>query len=500
MSEQPLCDAPILLTGATGYVGGRLLNNLEARCQQVRCLTRRPAALAARVGEHTEVVHGDLRDIESLRAAMEGVRVAYYLVHNLGEANDFVEAELQSARNFAQAAREAGVERIIYLGGLGDDGEKLSPHLWTRHEVGRILKAESGALTIEFRASMIIGSGSLSYELVRALVRRLPFMIAPRWVVVPSQPIAVSDVLKFLIAAVQVDLPESEVFEIGGRDQMSYRDVFYEYSRQRGVRRWIVIVPVLTPRLSSYWLHLVTPIYARVGRKLIESTTHATVVNNPRAFDVFGVHPMSVSEAIRLAIRKEDRDFAQTHWSDALSAFGPERRYGGVRFGQRLVDHRKVESTASPEAVFAAVEAIGGRRGWYYGNWLWWLRGAMDRIVGGVGMGRGRRDAKRLRTGEVLDCWRVETVERPRRLRLFAEMKMPGRAWLEFEVLPGNEGGSTLYQTAIFDPKGVLGPLYWYSLYLLHELIFAGMARNLVRHAEQNPEVAAIAQDASTAG
>ncbi len=483
-------DSLILLTGATGYVGGRLLRVLEAEGRRVRCLARRPEFLRDRVAPTTEVAQGDVLDADSLGRAMAGATAAYYLVHSMGSFGDFEVEDRQAAENFAAAARAAGVRRIIYLGGLGDARGQLSPHLRSRHEVGEILRA-SGVPTIEFRASIVIGSGSLSFELVRSLVERLPVMITPRWVKVPAQPIAINDLLSYLVAAIDLPLESSRIFEIGGADRTSYAGLMREYARQRGLARWIVPVPVLTPRLSSLWLGLVTPIYARVGRKLIDSVRHPTVVNDTAALDAFPIRPVGFREAIAAAIRNEDAELAETRWSDTLSAAGTARSWFGVRFGSRLIDSRVVDVSVSAERAFRPIERIGGRAGWYYGDWLWRLRGALDLLVGGVGMRRGRRDPERLRVGDTLDCWRVEAIEPGRRLRLAAEMKLPGRAWLEFEVNDKGDrlaGGSRIRQTAEYDPIGLLGRAYWYATYPLHKFIFAGMLRAIAARAESGEQ------------
>lgn len=488
MDSAAATPPPILLTGATGTIGGRLLPELESRGRRVRCLVRRPGNLAGRVGAGTEVAAGDLLAPESLAGALAGVRTAYYLVHSMGTAGAFEEDDRRAARNFAAAARRAGVARIIYLGGLGAGGGGLSAHLRSRQEVGEILR-ESGAVVIELRAAVVIGAGSLSFEMIRALVERLPVMITPRWVEIPTQPIAIGDVLAYLIAALEAPIEESRVFEIGGADVVSYGGLMREYARQRGLRRVMIRVPVLTPYVSSLWLGLVTPIYARVGRKLIDGIRHATVVHDNSAREVFGIEPLGVREAIAAALRNEDRELAQTHWADAVSSAGQRQGYGGMRLGSRLVDARVMRVEAPAEAAFAVIERIGGLTGWYYGNYLWKARGWLDLLAGGVGLRRGRRDPARLRVGDCVDFWRVEALEPGRRVRLAAEMRLPGRAWLEFEVKPEGEGerdGCTIHQTAIFDPGGLSGLAYWYALWPLHQFIFAGMLRGIARAAERN--------------
>lgn len=471
MAETPL----ILLTGASGYVGGRLLVTLENRGYRVRCLARRPEILRPRAGPSTEVVSGDVLDRPSLDAALRGVDAAYYLVHSMGSSGSFEKADREAARNFGQAAKEAGVKRIIYLGGLGRDEELLSPHLRSRQEVGQILR-QSGVPVLEFRASIVIGSGSLSFEMIRSLVERLPIMITPKWVRVPAQPIAIDDVLEYLLGALQLPISETRVYEIGGADQMSYADIMRAYARQRGMRLRMISVPVLTPFLSSLWLGLVTPLYARIGRKLIESIVHSTVVRDDAARTAFAVRPVGVDESIRRALASEES--AATHWSDALSSSGEMPSWGGVQFGSRLVDSRAVRVAAPPAAAFKPIERIGGDTGWYAWNWLWWLRGFLDLLAGGVGMRRGRPSPTALRIGDTVDFWRVEALEPNHRLRLAAEMKLPGRAWLEFEV-SGDGSSATIRQTAIFDPVGLLGRAYWYALYPVHQFVFSGMLQGI---------------------
>lgn len=478
----------MLLTGATGYVGGRLLKKLEALGVTTRCLARRPEHLRDRIGPCVEVVAGDVMDTLSVAAALAGVHTAYYLVHSMGSNGSFEDQDRLGAQIFAQAARTTGVQRIVYLGGLGDEQESLSPHLRSRHEVGDILRA-SGIPVIEFRASIVLGSGSLSFELIRSLVERLPVMILPRWVRVPAQPIAINDVLSYLVAALELPLSGSRTYEIGGADKVTYTDLMNQYASQRGLKRWLIPVPVLTPYLSSLWLGLVTPVFARIGRKLIESIRHPTIVRDPTALTDFSIHPVGVREAIADALRNEDEELAQTHWSDALSSSGTARSWFGVQFGPRLVDSRTVTVEATAAEAFAPVQRIGGKKGWYCANWLWRLRGTLDLLVGGVGLRRGRRDPESLRVGDTVDCWRVEALEPNRLLRLAAEMKVPGRAWLEFEVTE-SDGKSTLRQTAIFDPAGLLGRAYWYVVYPCHQYVFAGMLRGIA-HDVRKPVMSA---------
>ncbi len=479
--SQPL----VLLTGATGYVGGRLLAELQRRGQRLRCLARRPGDLASRAIPSTEVVQGDLLDSASLNAALAGVHTAFYLVHSMGSGGDYARLDRDAAASFGTAAAAAGVRRIIYLGGLADPSTILSPHLRSRLETGEHLRG-SGTPVVEFRASIVIGAGSLSFEIIRALVERLPVMICPRWVSTVAQPIGIDDLLAYLLAA--LDLPDdgrSRVFEIGGATIASYGDLMREYARQRGLWRAMIPVPLLTPRLSSLWLGLVTPVYARVGRELIGGVRNRSVVRDFSALETFPIRPLPLGECIARAIAQHRRDGAESSWSDARSSARPVRARQETAYGARLVDAREIHVDAAPPAAFAPIRRIGGARGWYFANGLWRIRGWMDLLVGGPGLRRGRRDPEHLRVGDALDFWRVDAFEPERRLRLTAEMRLPGRAWLEFDVAPEGSG-SRIRQTATFDPAGPLGPLYWYALLPFHALIFGGMLRRIARLGSRN--------------
>lgn len=478
----------ILLTGATGYVGGRLLRSLEGGQHRVRCLARRPDFLRSRVGLGTEVFQGDCLEPETLGPAMAGVDTAYYLVHSMGSEQGFEDEDRRAALQFGQAARAARVRRIIYLGGLGEGS--LSSHLRGRQEVGEIFRS-CGVEVIEFRASIVIGSGSLSFEMIRALVERLPVMICPHWVSMQAQPIGIEDLIDYLSRALDLPAEGSRIIEIGGADRVSYGEIMREYARQRGLRRVMISVPVLTPRLSSLWLGLVTPLYARVGRKLIDSIRNPTVVRDGSALALFSIRPQGIREMIAKAIRHEDREFALTKWSDALSSAGARGSWGGVRFRNRIVDSRTVVVQAPVHTAFQPIRRIGGATGWYYADWLWRLRGFLDLLVGGVGLRRGRRNGEQVTVGDAVDFWRVEAFEEfeeSRRLRLSAEMKLPGRAWLEFEV-EGDGTKSIIRQTAIFDPFGLAGLAYWYLLYPVHQLVFSGMLKGVARACEREREI-----------
>jgi lipocalin/uncharacterized protein YbjT (DUF2867 family)/ligand-binding SRPBCC domain-containing protein len=450
-------DGRILLTGATGYIGSRLLRELEAGGCTVRCLARQPARVAASRAT-TEVVAGDCLDGASLNAAMTGVDQAFYFVHSMASGASFAARDREAAANFGRAARRAGVRRIIYLGGLADDADSLSTHLKSRVETGEVLR-ESGVPLVEFRASIVIGAGSLSFEMIRALVERLPAMICPRWVDTRTQPIAIDDVLAYLRAA--LDLPEGRegVFEIGGPEVVSYGDMMREYATLRGLRRVLIPVPFLTPRLSGLWLALVTPAQARVGRALVEGLRNSTVVRSAAAIETFAIRPLTLREAFVRAIDE-----------------------GGA--AQFKIDSRLAVVDAPPAQAFASIRRIGGGAGWYFADALWRLRGWIDVALGGVGMPRTRRDPEECVVGDVIDGWRVEAYQPDRLLRLSPGLKLPGRGWLEFRVDPfdGN-ARSLIRQTATFDPKGIAGRLYWYGVLPLHALVFRGLLRRIAQRA-----------------
>jgi uncharacterized protein YbjT (DUF2867 family) len=470
----------ILVVGASGYIGGRLIPLLQARGHDLVLMSRDARPLAARFPEAT-VVAADLLDPSSLSRALEGIEVAYYLAHSMAAGErGFAERDRQAARNFAQAAQRAGVSRIVYLGGLGEDAADLSHHLASRHETGAELAAHGVPVT-EFRAAVIIGSGSASFEILRHLTERLPVMITPRWVGTRCQPIGIRDVLDYLAAA--LDHPETTgVVEIGGPDVLSYGDMMRTYARLRGLRRLMIPVPVLTPRLSSYWVNLISPVPAAIARPLIEGLRNEVVVREPGPAAAFGIEPIPYVGALQRAIDRTDRHDIESTWFDALATPDRASLSSVESLEGMIVERRQRAVAAPPEQVFAEVERLGGDAGWPYANLLWRIRGLMDRAVGGVGMRLGRRDPDHLRVGDALDFWRVEEVRRPELLRLRAEMKVPGRAWLQYEVKP-HRGGSLLVQTAFFEPKGLPGLAYWYALYPVHGLIFRGSVRVLAGRA-----------------
>jgi len=470
----------ILIVGASGYIGGRLVPLLDARGHDLVLMSRDARPLAARFPD-AHVIAADLLAAETLAPALEGIDVAYYLAHSMGAGErGFAERDRHAARNFAQAAARAGVSRIVYLGGLGDDAAELSHHLASRHETGVELAAHGVPVT-EFRAAVIIGSGSASFEILRHLTERLPIMITPRWVGTLCQPIGIGDVLDYLAGA--LDHPEVVgIVEIGAPDVLSYGDMMRTYARLRGLRRLMIPVPVLTPRLSSYWVNLVSPVPAGIARPLIEGLRNEVVVREPRPAASFGLAPLPFADALQRAIDRTDRHDVESTWFDALAAPDKASLSSVTSREGMIVERRQRTIAAPPDRVFAEVERLGGDAGWPYANLLWRARGLADRAVGGVGMRLGRRDPNHLRVGDALDFWRVEVVRRPALLRLRAEMKVPGRAWLQYEVAP-TEGGSRLVQTAFFEPKGLPGLAYWYVLYPVHGLIFRGSVRILAERA-----------------
>ena len=475
----------VAVTGATGYVGGRLVPLLLEHGVRVRCIVREPRKLADRPWRprpEVSVERGDLSDGSELTRQLTGCHAAYYLVHSMeASGRAYAERDLALARRFASAAAAAGVERIIYVGGLGELGEGLSEHLTSRREVERALASSEVPLTV-FRAAMIIGSGSASFEILRYLVERLPVMVTPSWVKTESQPVAIADVLHWLVRC--LDVPESagKTLEIGGPDVLAYRDLMKVMAEELGLpRRLIIPLPVLTPRLSSGWISLVTPVSYRIARPLAEGLRNRMVVTNDDVQRVMPHEALGVREAIRRALERVRGNAVDTRWSVAGPVPGDPEWAGGAVF----TDERSIVVRATADEAFRAVCRIGGGNGWYAGDVLWRIRGWMDTLVGGPGLRRGRRDPERIEFGETLDFWRVIGVDPGRSLSLLAEMKLPGAATLSFTIEPGrDETESALTMTARFRPKGILGILYWYCVLPLHNLVFGGMLRGIKREAE----------------
>jgi len=474
------------VTGATGYVGGRLVPRLLAEGYRVRCLARSPEKLDGRPWrDRVDVVRGDVLDPSTLGPFLDGLHAIYYLVHAMAEGErGFEERDRRAARGTARAAAGAGVKRIIYLGGLGETGEHLSRHLASRRETGRALR-EGPVPVTELRAAVIVGSGSMSFEMIRALVERLPVMLTPRWVNTRCQPIAIGDVLRYLVGCLAEERTAGAAFDIGGAEVLTYRDMMLGYARARGLKRIMLPVPVLSPRLSSYWVDLITPIPASYARPLIQGLRNEVVVRDDRIRGLVPFEPMGYEEAVRRAMALTDRSEVETRWTEASLPFVHSRADAGAAPGE-IVDVRTAFCAAPPEAAWRSISGIGGRRGWYAYDTLWNLRGLMDRMSGGVGMRRGRRDPDRLRPGDALDFWRVEAVDPGRALVLRAEMKVPGEAWLEFRVEPGGDGTScTIVQRARFRPVPFWGRAYWTALLPVHAVVFRGMVRAIAERAER---------------
>lgn len=416
----------VLVTGATGYIGGRLVPRLCEADHAVRCLARASQRLRGRFDERVEIVEGDVGDAAAVESALKDCDAAYYLIHSMASTRAFAQKDREAAAIFGSAARKAGVQLLVYLGGLGEESNVLSTHLRSRHEVGRVLR-ESGVPVIEFRAAQIIGSGSVSFEMIRYLTERLPVMIAPKWVTTRCQPIGISDVLRYLVAAL-AQARQSRIYEIGGRDVLTYREMMVRYASLRGLKRLIVVVPLFTPKLSSYWVHLITPIPASLAQPLIQGLSNEVIVHGDASLRAFpDIHPISFDEALRLALDRSRSGDRESTWFDAFAAYAPRGDFSGIQEGM-LID-RRVRAASVPAARVAQIfSSLGGERGWLAANYLWDLRGLIDRLVGGIGLRRGRRSATGLRVGDAVDFWRVEAYERDRLLRLRAEMRLPGRA------------------------------------------------------------------------
>lgn len=482
----------ILITGATGYVGGRLVRTFLAKNYQVRVFVRdSKKAQQQSWSNQVEVCVGDVNDYESTKVALEGIDVAYYLLHSINGTTKFDDIEREMANTFGRAAKDAGVSQIIYLGGIANDS-KSSQHLQSRAETGRAL-ASYGVPVLELRAGIIIGSGSASFEMLRHLTHRLPIMTTPKWVKNRTQPIAIRDVLYYLSSAAEFSTPVHGVFDIGGPEVLTYEGMMQTFAEVSSLRKRIIIkIPVLTPALSSLWIGFVTPVPTTLARPLVESLISEVVVDSSKEISHIipiptgGLTP--VRSAIELALERVGKNEIETRWSDATSPTFPwQRAQGDPQWAgaTEFQDVRVRTTDATLEAVWGAVEKIGGETGWYGSDWLWYLRGLIDRLFGGVGLRRGRRDPLKLRVGDSVDFWRVVEYEEFTRIKLYAEMILPGKAWLEFHLQLEN-GRVVAKQTATFQPRGLGGQLYWRAISPFHTLLFPTMLRNLCKSAEKS--------------
>lgn len=474
----------VLVTGATGYIGGRLVPRLLERDYHVRCLARHPEHLEGRNWPGVQIVKGDAMDPQSLEAAMNGTEAAFYLIHSMAlKSPDYVARDAHAAGNFAKAAAATGIRRIIYLGGLGDPGSGLSRHLMSRHKVGEILR-KAGPSVTEFRAAVIVGSGSVSFEMIRYLVERLPVIPSFAWLKNRCQPIAIRDVLNYLVSSLEVSQSSDRILEIGGSSILTYEEMMRVYAGLRNLKRYFMPVPFRIPRHCAWLAGILTPIPTYYALPLIESLQNEVICKDSSALDMFDISPLDYDTAVRYALRKIREDAVETSWT--MSLFPRHEALYSLRSNKGLIcDERMLEVSAPAEKVFSVYSGIGGNRGWFFMDFMWNSRAIIDWILGGVGMRRGRRHKNVINQGEPLDFWRVERVVPGRLMLLRAEMKLPGKAWLQFESIAKDRKNSLIRQTAYFEPKGFWGNLYWYVLYPIHGTIFAGLIKEIKRRAEK---------------
>ncbi|QRY47323.1 SDR family oxidoreductase [Mycolicibacterium boenickei] len=509
MTDPPLLATAlrVLVTGATGYIGGRLVPRLIQAGHRVRAMARNPDKISdVPWASDVEVVRGDLTEPDTLDEACRDIDVVYYLVHSMNAGGEFIESERRSAENLVSAAQRAGVRRIVYLGGLHSESDQLSMHLRSRGQVGEIL-LNSGIPTLVLQAGVVIGSGSASFEMIRHLTNRLPVMTTPRWVNNRIQPIAVRDVMYYLLEAATAELPHSRAYDIGGPDVLQYGEMMQIYAEVAGLaRRRILVLPVLTPKLAGLWIGLVTPVPPKIGRALIESLSTDAVAAEHDIDSIIAPPPAGATpyrDAVALALRRIETGEVETTWANASPTGAPadplpsDPSWAGEVI---YTDERKLDCNATIEHVWEVVEGVGGENGWYSFPLAWTIRGWLDRLAGGVGLSRGRRNPHSLHTGDALDFWRVERIQRPHLLRLRAEMRTPGNAWLEWRLEPRGKHATRLHQRAIFFPKGLAGRAYWYSLMPFHGIIFTGMINNIgvaAQNGSMNRSLAAAEDDES---
>ena len=476
----------VLVTGATGYVGGRLVPRLLEHGYSVRVLARDPQRLQGRSWlPDVEVVTGDVLKPETLPSAVKDIDIAFYLIHSMSSASDFTHRDLNAAENFGKAAKEARIRRIIYLGGLGDPETKLSTHLHSRQLTGDKLRA-SGIPITEFRAGIIIGSGSASFEMIRYLTERIPIIIAPRWLYTRGQPIGIRDILEYLTRSIYTPASEGRIIEIGGQDILTYGEMLEVYAEVRGLHRYLIPIPVFLPRVFSYLMHWTSPVHRGIAVALFEGLQNEVVIKNPVAKTLFpDIHPIDYKTAVRRALEELEARQVESTWTDSLAASLGDRPIVTLQNIEGMItETRHLKVHARSETVYQVFTSLGGQNGWFYADWLWHLRGILDRAVGGVGLRRGRRHPTELRVSDPLDFYRVEALEPNKMLRLRAEMKVPGKAWMEFKVHPLEDGSAQLTQTAYFAPKGLFGHIYWYVLYPIHSLVFSGLIRAIGSRSE----------------
>lgn len=477
----------ILVAGASGYIGGRLVPRLQALGHHVICLVRNPEQVNHRTWEDVEIRQGDLLDLPSLQPVMQGAEVAYYLVHSMADGvQGFIERDYTAAGNFAITAQQAGMKRIIYLGGLGECDKSISPHLEARQRVGDVLR-QSGVPVTEFRAAIVIGSGSMSFEMIRYLTERLPILLTPKWISTLCQPIAIDNVLEYLIHSLDEPRSVGTIFDIGGPDVLTYEDIMLGYASARQLNRKLVQIPLLTTRMLAIGADVVTPLPLAYLHILIDGMKSEVLVRDPHAQEVFNLSLIPYAHALHYALKRDGAGEVESFWAGARAGSTPGWTHKSTE--GMFIEQLRLETSAAPEVVYRVFSAIGGKQGWYYGGWLWKVRGLLDKLVGGPGMSRRRRDPVDLQAGDVVGGYVVEKVEPDAILRLRNEMKAPGPAWMQFEALIAANGKTLYVQTAFFEPHGLAGLAYWYALYPFHQLIFDGLAQTIVRRAEARERV-----------